>query len=107
MTRMRFSVLLIALSIAWARGPLAQSAESIHGWLHTSGRQILDERGHAVRFRGVNLAGMEWGAGPRTRGSSRCSGAASNPGQGQLPARSWGWHPADIGGRSLPAEFFP
>ncbi len=55
----------ISAAFLWLAGILtmAQRAELIHGWLHTEGQQILDERSHVVRFCGVNVSGMEWGAG--------------------------------------------
>ncbi len=38
-------------------------AMRIHGPLHTSGMRIVDNEGNIVVFRGVNVSGMEWGAG--------------------------------------------
>jgi aryl-phospho-beta-D-glucosidase BglC (GH1 family) len=38
-------------------------APAIEGVLHTNGMEILDAQGNEVVFRGVNVSGMEWGAG--------------------------------------------
>ena len=53
----------IACLLGAAAAAKAEPAARIDGWLHTDGSRILDERGREVVFRGVNVSGLEWGAG--------------------------------------------
>jgi hypothetical protein len=89
--------LWMALGLLVASVPLcAQRAQPIGGWLRTEGQQILDEKGHPVRFCGVNVSGMEWGAGkPWSKEGcpNRALGCYSSPPQDEIPRISdWGFN---------------
>ncbi|MCL5774490.1 MAG: glycoside hydrolase family 5 protein [Firmicutes bacterium] len=63
---MIFSLVFILLAIVPARQVLSKEghkAKRIAGPLHREGMKIIDSRGEEVIFRGVNVSGMEWGAG--------------------------------------------
>jgi len=48
-----------------------QPTGRIRGWLHTEGTRIVDARGRAVRFRGVDVSGMGHGWGSPVPGAGR------------------------------------
>lgn len=93
---MKHSILMAVGLLVASLPASAQSAPPIRGWLRTEGQQILDERGRAVRFCGVNVSGMEWGAGtPWSKGgcSNRALGCYSAPPQDEIPRISdWGFN---------------
>ena len=77
-------ILVLLAGAGWSTG--------LTGWLHTNGREVLDDANHPVRFCGVNVSGMEYGTGVpfAQRGPSTYGGWATPDPRMYDHLQAWG-----------------